>query len=135
MILAGLAGCAGRASAPLPVPLPATADTGVAVIDGPPWSGSSCPPATMGDSALAPNGDFGPAWPRAGRLERGVRVYEAVRGHLVVQEAGAGFSLRAPAGSGIGYYLAVPSRAKFFMDALGTEIREPRWTIFTGMAP
>jgi hypothetical protein len=140
-ILAGLAACAGRASAPLPVPLPATADTGVAVIDGPTLIGFFPRPttATMGDSALSKRlADFraGLAHVRDAFERAGVRVYEQYIDTLVVREAGGGLQIYVPPPEegGIGYYLAAPGRAPEILHGVrsDTEIREAAVHYFHG---
>jgi hypothetical protein len=140
-ILAGVAGCAGRAGAPAPVPLPATADTGIAVIDGPTLIGFFPLPttATMGDSALSRRlADFraGLAQVRDAFERAGVRVYEQYVDTLVVRETGGALQIYVPLAEegGIGYYLAAPGRAPEILHGIrsDTEIREAAVHYFHG---
>jgi hypothetical protein len=140
-IVAGLAGCAGRQPAPAPVLLPATADTGIALIDGPTLIGF-CPPPTeaaLGDSGASRKlADFreGLARLRDAFERAGVRVYEQYVDTLVVREAGGGLQIYVPPPEegGIGYYLAAPGRAPDILHGLrtDTEIREAAVRYFHG---
>lgn len=140
-LLLSVAGCGGRATPPAAVPLPATADTGVAVIDGPTLIGFFPPPtrAAGADTARVRRlAEFraGLAQVREAFERAGVRVYEQYVDTLVVTEAGGGLQIYVPPpeDGGVGYYLAAPGRAPDILHGLRSdrEIREAAARYFHG---
>lgn len=126
-LAAGAVGCAARAERSVTPPLPATADTGVVIIEGPTLIGFF--PRSTGaepDSTVARRmADF-----RAGlhRLRdpfrrAGVRIFEQYVDTLAVRDPGGDLQIYVPPadGSGIGYYLAAPGRAPEILHGLRTE--------------
>lgn len=140
-LLASLAGCGRRPTPAAPVPLPATADTGVAVIDGPTLIGFFPPPTgeAGADSARARRlAQFraGLAQVREAFERAGVRVYEQYVDTLVVTETGGGLQIYVPPpeDGGVGYYLAAPGRAPDILHGVRSdrEIREAAVRYFHG---
>jgi hypothetical protein len=140
-LLPAVGGCGGRADQPVPVPLPATADTGVAVIDGPTLIGFFPPPSAVSrtDSAHARRlAEFraGLAQVRDAFERAGVRVYEQYVDTLVVEDAEGALQIYVPPpeDGGAGYYLAAPGQAPDILHGVRSdrELREAAVRYFHG---
>ena len=134
------AGCGGRMSAPAPVPLPVTADTGVVSIEGPTLI-AFCPPpttATLADSAEVRRlEEFRTGVGRVRQpFERaGVKVYEQYTDTLAIRERAGGLQIYVPdRADGIGYYLVAPGRSPEILQGLQSEtsLRDAVWRYFHG---